>query len=103
MAACVHFLRPKASCDFTLASSYDFRGGAPRPGMLWAKRPARARASRAFQTTVSQERTNEGAANPGILSIECTSSHATKVASERDARLNPDHFERGIPDVRGWR
>ena len=29
MAECVHFLRPKASRDFTLASSYDFRGGAP--------------------------------------------------------------------------
>lgn len=79
VAACAHFLRPKASRDFTLASSCDFRGGA--------------RAGRASQTTVSQERTNEGAANPGILSVECTPSHAMKGASERDARLNPDRFE----------
>jgi hypothetical protein len=40
---------------------------------------------------------------PRILSIECTSSHAMKSASERDARLNPYRFERGIPNVRGWR
>lgn len=29
VAACVHFLRPNTSHDFTLASSCDFRGGAP--------------------------------------------------------------------------